>query len=106
MTKREGLQCPGCGGRLADVIWTRPHERSWGGVKYKSIRRRRRCVHCGLAYTTTEHVETDGEPGVPNVPLKDEDDVKNPYLPPEDQATCKDCGSPRGPGTCSCDQPY
>ena len=44
---REGVCCIKCGGRLLDVLYTRP-------TKQGNIKRRRRCRHCGWRFTTIE----------------------------------------------------
>ncbi len=44
---RRGLECPACGCRHFQVIYTRA---AWGG----RIMRRRECRHCGRRITTYE----------------------------------------------------
>ena len=45
--EKRGLECPGCGCRHMEVLYTRP---AWGG----RILRRRECRHCGRRVTTYE----------------------------------------------------
>jgi hypothetical protein len=42
-----GLECPRCGGRWFEVVYTRP-------VSGNRIQRRRECKHCGRRMTTVE----------------------------------------------------
>lgn len=63
------LECPNCGCRVGNKIThSVPREITWRGVKRTTIRRRRVCRHCGLPWTTVEHIEDENNPGFPDAP--------------------------------------
>lgn len=52
--KRGGIKCPECGQCDSSVIDSR------GNTDENSIRRRRKCVHCGTRFTTREITHKSG----------------------------------------------